>query len=218
MGDGPSGRDQMMTHSVRTSPRRRRASSAQSLAELALVMPVLAMMVLGTLDLGRLFYTQVSLANAAREAAKTASLSPGTFTKNGNTPVLRTAYCELPGFTWNFTPPSVANPCSQANWSSWTDTYSYTYTPVPNSPAANVAYIYIAEDTAFPNDVPGPAPAPNWDATQPLPSKHGKRLGGHLPALVQIDYYWQPITPFMASFFPNGLVHIQVGAQQMEQY
>ncbi len=208
----------MMMNSVRTRPRRRRAGPAQSLAELALIMPVLTMMVLGTLDLGRLFYTEVSLANAAREAAKTASLSPGTYTKNGNTPVLRTAYCELPAFTWNFTLPTAANPCAQSNWGTWTDTYSYAYTPVPNSPAANVAYIFIAEDTAFPSDVPGPAPAPNWDATQPLPSKHGKRLGGHLPALVQIDYYWQPITPFIASFFPNGLVHIQVSSQQMEQY
>ncbi len=206
----------MMNHSVRTRPRRLRA--AQSLAELALVMPVLAMMVFGTLDLGRLFYTAVSLQNAAREAAKAASLSPATYTKNGNTPVLRTAYCELPGYSWNFTPPTVANPCDPANWSSWTDNYNYNYNPVPNNPTPNVAYIYIAEDTAFPNDVPGPNPAPNWDPTQPLPSKHGKRLGGHLPAMVQIDYYWQPMTPFMAGFFPNGLVHIQVSTQEMEQY
>lgn len=206
-------------------PQRTYATSGQSrrgnaLGETAVIMPLIFMMVLGTLDMGRLFYTVTSLSNAAREAAKAASLNNATFQQNGNATVVRTAYCELPSFSWNFTPPAVANPCAFPNWSSWApDPYDYTYTPVPASPAVNTAYLFIAEDVNFPGDVPGPAPAPSWDATAPKNAGLGnKRRGGHIPALVQIDYYWQPITPFIANLFPNGLIHIQVASQQMEQY
>jgi len=194
-----------------------RFRGAQSLTEMALITPVVFMMVLGTLDFGRLFYMEVALANAAREGARAASQSAATSQQNGNAAVARTAYCELPSFHWNFTPPAVATPCAYANWSNWNpDPYDYSYNPPPSDPTAGLAYIYIAEDLNFPGDVPGPNPAPNWDSTQP--STNGKRLGGHLPVLVQIDYFWQPMTPLIGRFFPNGLVHVQVQAQQMEEY
>ncbi len=200
--------------------RNNRFRRGNALGETALVMPVLFMMVLGTLDMGRLFYVATSLSNAGREAAKTATLSNATFQVNGNAAVVRTAYCELQSFAWNFTPPAVANPCVVSNWSSWTpDPYDYTYTPVPANPQPNTAYLFIAEDVNFPSDVPGPAPTPAWDSTAPKNAGLGnKRRGNHIPVLVQIDYYWQPITPFIGSFFPNGLIHIQVGSLQMEQY
>src|SRR5688500_9068621 len=46
----------------------------QSLAELALLLPLLLTLVLGTLDIGRAFYTYVALTNAAREAARYGAL------------------------------------------------------------------------------------------------------------------------------------------------
>jgi Flp pilus assembly protein TadG len=46
----------------------------QNMAELALLLPLLLTLVLGTLDIGRSFYTYVSLTNAAREAARYGAL------------------------------------------------------------------------------------------------------------------------------------------------
>ncbi len=210
----------MKLPSVFRATKQPRADHGNALGETALVMPLIFMMVLGTLDMARLFYTATSLSNAAREAAKKASLVSATFQQAGNAQVVRTAYCELPAFSWNFTPPAVATPCDPSKWSNWApDPYDYNYTPVPPTPAPSTAYLYIAEDVNFPQDVPGPAPSPNWDATAPKNAGLGnKRRGNHIPVLVQIDYYWQPITPFIGSLFSSGLIHIQVASQQAEQY
>ncbi len=42
---------------------------AQALVEFALVLPLLLLLVLGAMDLGRMFYTKMVLTNAAREGA-----------------------------------------------------------------------------------------------------------------------------------------------------
>jgi Flp pilus assembly protein TadG len=44
--------------------------AGQSLVEFALLLPVLVMLILGALDLGRAFFTSVTIANAAREGAR----------------------------------------------------------------------------------------------------------------------------------------------------
>lgn len=56
--------------------------------------------------------------------------------------------------------------------------YDYTYVPVPGSPEANKAYIFIAEDTNFPADVPGP-PSPIWDSTAPIGGPACMRTEGY---------------------------------------
>jgi Flp pilus assembly protein TadG len=52
-----------------------RAQLGQGMAELALLLPVLLTILLGTLDLGRSFYTYIALTNAAREAARYAAVN-----------------------------------------------------------------------------------------------------------------------------------------------
>lgn len=46
-----------------------RASSGQSIVELALVIPLLLMILMGTIDFARAFYTKVAVTNAARVGA-----------------------------------------------------------------------------------------------------------------------------------------------------
>ncbi len=58
---------------TRTRPR------GQALVELALVIPVLFLLLAGALDLGRLFYSQITIRNAAREGALEASVNPTSF-------------------------------------------------------------------------------------------------------------------------------------------
>ncbi len=56
--------------------RRRRLTRGQSLTEFALILPILAMIMIGAIDLGRAYYTKVTLANAARVGAEYA-VDPG---------------------------------------------------------------------------------------------------------------------------------------------
>ena len=59
----------------RRNPRTRDLHTGQGLAELALILPLLLTILLGTLDLGRAFYTYIALTNAAREAARYAAVN-----------------------------------------------------------------------------------------------------------------------------------------------
>ncbi len=51
----------------------------QALVELAIILPVLLLLFLATLDLGRLFYSSITLSNAAREGAMEASVNPNSW-------------------------------------------------------------------------------------------------------------------------------------------
>jgi len=58
------------------SPRSRR-SRGSALVEAAVIMPVMFLMLAGTMDFGRIFYTGVALASAARAGVQYASFTPG---------------------------------------------------------------------------------------------------------------------------------------------
>jgi Flp pilus assembly protein TadG len=53
-----------------------KSSRGQSLAEFALVLPVILVLVLGAIDFGRVYFAYVSVTNAARNGAHYASGSP----------------------------------------------------------------------------------------------------------------------------------------------
>jgi Flp pilus assembly protein TadG len=48
----------------------------QSLVEIALCLPILLLLVLGTVDVGRIYATKIAMTNAAREAAAFAARNP----------------------------------------------------------------------------------------------------------------------------------------------
>jgi Flp pilus assembly protein TadG len=73
-----------LLHSLLARYRRRSRSRGQSIVELALILPVLMLLVASTLDLGRMFYSQVTITNAAREGAYEAAYQPTSFVSNGN--------------------------------------------------------------------------------------------------------------------------------------
>jgi Flp pilus assembly protein TadG len=52
---------------------RRARDRGQALVELALILPVMLLLLLGALDLGRIFYANITVASAAKEAALNAS-------------------------------------------------------------------------------------------------------------------------------------------------
>lgn len=52
--------------------------NGQSLVEFALVLPLLLVLILGAMDIGRMFYTKMVLTNAAREGANYLAYYPET--------------------------------------------------------------------------------------------------------------------------------------------
>jgi Flp pilus assembly protein TadG len=78
----------------------RRWRRGQALTELALIIPVMLLLFLGALDLGRLFYGQITITNAAKEGALVASRG-GTYVPNaacsGTNSVMCAALAEAKG-------------------------------------------------------------------------------------------------------------------------
>lgn len=94
----------MITRWCRVGRRPNGTNRGQALVEFALILPVLAALLLTVLDLGRLFYSQMVITNAAREGALQASLpvSPtpgGVFDAN---------------HVWYVTPSSACDPKTDA--------------------------------------------------------------------------------------------------------
>jgi Flp pilus assembly protein TadG len=59
---------------------------AQALMEFALVLPILVLLVLGAMDLGRMFYTKTVITNAAREGANYLAYFPKISDVEGKSP------------------------------------------------------------------------------------------------------------------------------------
>lgn len=67
------------TGPVRTIQSARPRTRGQALVELAIVLPVLLLLMLAALDLGRMFYARIAVENAAREGALEASINPSSY-------------------------------------------------------------------------------------------------------------------------------------------
>ncbi len=76
---------------ARPEPRRARG---QSIVELALVLPVLLLLVLAAVDLGRIFFARIAVANAAREGAYEAAYR-GTFVANSGCSDSNSVMCAI---------------------------------------------------------------------------------------------------------------------------
>lgn len=100
---------------------RHRPSRGQALVELALILPVMLVMFASALDLGRLYYSQITINNAAKEGALEASENPTSFdsTRDCDTDTNRVICLvinEAKGSLISITPGDVAlacdpNPC-----------------------------------------------------------------------------------------------------------
>ena len=77
---------------VAPSRSRRASSRGQSLVELALIAPVFLLLLLTAIDLGRLLYSQITITNAAKEAALVASQG-GTYQANAACSDSNTVMC-----------------------------------------------------------------------------------------------------------------------------
>ena len=70
------------TSATRLTGRRASRSQGQAIVELALILPIFLILMASALDLGRLFYSQISVNDASREAVLEASRHPTSFIAN----------------------------------------------------------------------------------------------------------------------------------------
>jgi Flp pilus assembly protein TadG len=95
----------------------RRRSRGQALVELAIVLPVFLVLVLAAVDLGRIFFARITIANSAREGAYEASYG-GSYAANAACSNSNTVMCavlnEAQG-SLTVTPADVAWACNPAD-------------------------------------------------------------------------------------------------------
>ncbi len=92
-------------------------SRGQALVELALILPVMLVLFASALDLGRLFYSQITIANAAKEGALEASRHPTSFDNTKpcdatTNRVICLVINEAKGSFYSITPADVSLTCS----------------------------------------------------------------------------------------------------------
>jgi len=159
----------------------------QAIVETALLLPILMLLVMGSADLGRVFYYSIAVTNAAREAAR-----QGTYydpLTNGNVydsyaEVLATAQSEVPGDVTLGFPASAPSHCLTGAPASWAPYY-------PTAP--NTGYVFICFDG---ND------------SQATPATQTVR--------VTILYNFSPVTP-LADVVGADSVHVQASTTMQVQ-
>ncbi len=64
---------------MKPKPQRIRSKRGQSLVEFALLLPLLLVLVVSAIELGRLFFTKIVITNAARESAYYLTMNPSDY-------------------------------------------------------------------------------------------------------------------------------------------
>src|SRR6202040_1418763 len=107
MVNGPNGRDGKrvvgrIVGNVMRCHRFSYSKKGQAIVETALLLPILMLLVMGTADLGRVFYYSIAVTNAAREAARQGTYydptaNPPTNTYDDYADILAAAQNDVPG-------------------------------------------------------------------------------------------------------------------------
>ena len=112
----------------------------QAIVETALLLPILMLLVMGSADLGRVFYYAISVTNAAREAARQGTYYDPISSSNAYdsyAQVLAAAQKEVPSDVTLSLPASTPSHCLTGAPSSWSIYY-------PTQP--NTGYVFICFD------------------------------------------------------------------------
>jgi Flp pilus assembly protein TadG len=121
---------------TRTSSDRpgRRCRLGQSMVELAIAMPFMLLLMLGTIDLGRMFFSYVEIRNAVREGAAYASHNP---TDTAGAQARVTGHGDFAAGA-TVTGPTISGSCNSLTGSGQvTMTATRTFTPLTTSFLSN---------------------------------------------------------------------------------
>jgi Flp pilus assembly protein TadG len=159
----------------------------QAIVETALLLPILMLLVMGSADLGRVFYYSIAVTNAAREAARQGTYYDPVTNSNkfdDYADVLAAANQDVPGDVTLSLPSISPSHCLAGQPSTWTAYY-------PSQP--NTGYVYICFDG---ND------------SQSAPAQQTIQ--------VTILYNFSPVTP-LASVVGAASVHVEAATLMQVQ-
>jgi Flp pilus assembly protein TadG len=162
-----------------------------------MIAPILIVMLVSVIDLGRVAYIYTTLSNSVRDGARVAIRTGTVRPMNADVVTAVKKYAE--GLSLS------AAPCVNANNTSPT-------TPAPA--AANTGYIYVTG---------GPSSSANAPSGETAVSATGScaavvpAFGGAYPLSVTVQYSFQPLTPFAQQFF-GGRIVISVTSTMTTEY
>lgn len=169
---------------LRPIGRNARSQRSQALVEFALVSPIFLLIVFSAVDISRLLYAYSAISSAARDGARTASLSGSLFT---DCQIIQEIELVGQGFPVRMDPNSLAGNSDPNNPSG-------ALQPTIPPPNSGYGYIWPAVATGDPPDL-------NCNSSQQRaisPSvKH---------VAVEIQYHFTPLLPFVSSFAGNVIV------------
>ena len=144
-----------------------RAERGASLVELALVLPILFLLLMGAVDYGRAFYLAMEVSGAAQAGAEYGSLYP-----TDSTGMVSAAQADAP----NVSNLSVATPAYGCECADGT-AYSTNCTTMPSCPSNNIVYrVTVATSATY-----APLfPWPNIPSSMFLSSSATMRAGSNL--------------------------------------
>ncbi len=164
--------------------RRARSQRSQALVEFALVSPIFLLVLFTAIDISRLLYTYTAVSSAARDGARTASLSGSIYT---DCQIIQEVELVGQGFPVKMDPNSLVGNSDPNNPSGALQ---------PTVPPANVAYAYIWPAVATANPPDSNCTSTNQRAVSPS-VKH---------VAVEIQYHFTPLLPIVSQFAGNIIV------------
>ena len=163
---------------------RHRSQRSQALVEFALVSPLFFLIIFGAVDITRILYAYTAISSAARDGARTASLSGSLFS---DCQIIQEVELVGQGFPVRMDPNSLVGD---------SDPNSPSGALQPTTPPPNVGYAYIWPAVATANP-----PDNNCDsAVQRAIAPSVKHVA------VEIQYHFTPLLPFVAQFAPNVII------------
>jgi hypothetical protein len=153
------------------------------MVEFALLSPLLFLLIMGTVDFGRLIYTYSAISSAAREGARLLSLRPQA---TSDCLALQRMLAVGQGFPLSVDPHSVAGNSDPNDPNGGP--------PSPSVPPAGSGLIYIYPAVSRYVSAASPQYPNNCDATS---------ARGQQRVTVMITYHFAPLTPLIANMINN---------------
>ena len=161
-----------------------RSQRSQALVEFALVSPVFFLIIFAAIDITRLLYAYTAISSAARDGARTASLSGSLYS---DCQIITELELVGQGFPVRMDPNSIVGD---------SDPNSPSGALQPTTPPPNVGYAYIWPAVA----TAAPADSNCSSSTQRAIAPSVKHVA------VEVQYHFTPLLPFVAAFAPNVIV------------
>jgi TadE-like protein len=161
-----------------------RSQRSQALVEFAMVSPIFLLIVFSAIDISRLLYTYTAISSAARDGARTASLSGSLFS---DCEIIQQIELVGQGFPVRMDPNSIVGDSDP-------NAPSGSLQPTTPPPGVGYGYIWPAVATGNPPDL-------NCiSSTQRAIAPSVKHVA------VEVQYHFVPLLPFVSQFAPNIIV------------